>query len=278
MTAGIFLAVLFSAVMHAAWNAMIRAGEDRYQGMLLLTITQGVFALVLIAVRPFPTGEAWLWLIGSGIFHAGYKLFLAAAYERGDLSRVYPIARGAAPVFILITGFFVLADELSAREMAGIVVIGAGIMLMARGVWRGGEARALVPLALGSAACTAGYSIVDGSGARVLGDATAYTGWLFLFDLILFSFVTATLRGRKVFHASVQTWAKGAVAGLLSMTTYWIVIWAMTKAPIALVSAVRETSVLFAVLIGWLFMGERMGSGKWIAALVILAGMIATRI
>lgn len=278
MTLSVFLTVLFAAILHASWNAVIRNGEDRFQGMLLLTMTQGAMALAVTLFVPMPSGIVWVWVIGSGVLHTAYKLFLAAAYQHGDLSRVYPIARGSAPMFVVLAGFFLLPDSVEGQEYFGIGLIGAGVMMMAQGIFKSGEARSLIPLALGSAACTAGYSIVDGMGARVAGHATMFTAWLVVVDMILFATFTLTTRGGGVFKASRRAWIIGGLAGGLSLLTYWIVVWAMTTAPIALVAAVRETSILFAVIIGVIVLGEKASLGKISAALVILGGIIVIRI
>lgn len=278
METSVFLAVLFAALLHACWNAVIRAGEDRFRGMLLLTVTQGAMGVGMALFMPLPKGEVWLWLLASGALHAGYKLFLAAAYKHGDLSRVYPIARGVAPMIVVLIGFFVLSDMLAGKEYAGIAMIGIGVILMARGVFSNGEARALIPLALGSALCTAGYSLVDGLGARAAGNATQYIAWLFIVDAVIFSSLTLATSGAKRFVAPWKSWAIGSFAGALSLITYWIAVWAMTVAPIALVTALRETSVLFAVLIGVVFMKERAEFGKLLAAVVIVSGIILIRI
>ena len=273
-----FIAVLFAAFLHAGWNAVIRAGGDRFQGMLLLTTTQGLMGLVMAAFFPLPEGYIWLWVLASGAIHATYKMFLAAAYHHGDLSRVYPIARGTAPMIVVIAGYFLLADTLIFKEYVGVALIGMGIILMARGVFTSGEARALIPFALGSAVCTAGYSMVDGLGARAAGSATQFTAWLFIFDALIFSAVTLGTKGPDVFKAPAKTWAIGTFAGALSLATYWIAVWAMTVAPIALVTAVRETSVLFAVLLGVLVMKEKSDAGKIIAALIIVTGVIVIKV
>lgn len=278
METSVFIAVLFAALLHAVWNAVIRAGGDRFQGMLLLTITQGFMGLAMALFVPLPKPGVWPWLLAAGGLHSGYKMFLAAAYKHGDLSRVYPIARGVAPMIVALTGVFLLSDSLAGKEYIGIGMIGVGVILMARGVFSSGEARALIPFALGSAACTAGYSMVDGLGARVAGNATQYTAWLFILDAVVFSGVSLASSGTRRFIAPVKSWAIGTFAGALSLSTYWIAIWAMTVAPIALVAALRETSVLFAVLIGVLWMGERAELGKLIAATVIVSGIILIRI
>ena len=273
-----FIAVLFAAFLHAGWNAVIRASGNRFQGMLLLTVTQGLMGGVMALFLPLPQGNIWLWVLASGAIHAAYKMFLAAAYQHGDLSRVYPIARGVAPMLVVIAGYFLLSDTLITKEYAGIALIGTGVMLMAHGVFSSGETRALIPFALGSALCTAGYSIVDGLGARAAGNATQFTAWLFIFDALIFSSATLASRGVPVFRASAKTWAIGSFAGALSLATYWIAVWAMTVAPIALVTAVRETSVLFAVMLGIFVMKEKADAGKIIAAIVIVLGIITIKI
>ena len=274
----VFLAVLFAAVLHAGWNAVIRSGGDRFQGMLLLTFTQGLMALVMAAFVPLPDGIVWVWVLGSGLVHTSYKLFLAAAYQHGDLSRVYPIARGAAPMIVVLVGYFLLADTIEGKEYVGIGLIGVGVMMMAHGVFSNGESRRLIPLALGSAICTAGYTILDGMGARVAMNATMFTAWLFIFDAMFFTMYSLISRGTAVFQASSRAWGIGAFAGVLSLATYWIAVWAMTVAPIALVAAVRETSVLFAVVIGAVVLKEKVGIGKILAALVIGAGVVIIRL
>jgi len=273
-----FFAVLFAALLHASWNAIIRTSGNRFQGMLILTTAQGTMGLFMAPFFPLPSGEVWIWLIASGVLHTGYKMFLAAAYKHGDLSRVYPIARGVAPMIVVLAGMFFLSDDLNIKQYIGVALIGGGIILMAHGIFRNGEARVLIPFALGSALCTAGYSIVDGLGARVAGDASQFIAWILLFDMLFFTSSTLVTIGPRHYRASAKTWIIGSLAGALSLATYWIVVWAMTIAPIALVTALRETSVLFAVMIGVLLMKEKADLGKIIAALVVVTGVIVIRI
>ena len=278
MTIWVLAAVLGAAFLHALWNALIKFGTSKLTSMLILTLVQGGMGLLIALTRPFPDPQIWLWLLASGVFHAAYKLFLAFAYEQGDLSRVYPIARGAAPMVVLVISALLLPDVIAAWEYIGILVLGLGILLMARGVFSSGESRRLVPLALGSAMATAGYSLVDGLGARASGDAVAYVGWLFTLDAAFFTPVCIALRGKSVLRASGKVWAIGGLAATASYGAYAIAVWAMTVAPIALVAALRETSILFAVLIGWLVFGERMDKQKAVAAALIVAGVIVTRL
>ncbi len=278
MSAFVFFAVLAAALLHASWNALIKSGASKLTSMLILTLVQGGAGVIIALFQPFPSGMVWPWLLASGVFHSGYKLFLAFAYEQGDLSRVYPIARGAAPMLVLALSGFVLSDALSAKEVIGVLVLGTGILMMARGVFSNGESRRLVPLALGSAMMTAGYSIVDGLGARVSGNAVMYVAWLFVLDAVFFTPICLALRGRGVLYANRRDWTMGSVAAAASYGAYAIAVWAMTVAPIALVTALRETSILFAVLIGWFLMGDKMDRSKAIAACLIVLGVVFTRL
>jgi drug/metabolite transporter (DMT)-like permease len=278
MSLFVLLCVIAAALLHATWNALIKTGTDKLTSMMVMTLVQGGFGLGIAITRPLPELEVWPWLLASGIFHSAYKTFLGYAYEHGDLSRVYPIARGAAPMIVLGLSFFLLSDELSQFEYIGVVVLGFGILMMARGVFANAESARLVPFALGSAIATAGYSIVDGLGARVSGDAIAYVAWLFVWDAFFFTPVCLALRGRGVLNWEWRVWRTNGLAALASYGAYAIAVWAMTQAPIALVTALRETSILFAVLIGWFFFGDRMDRGKVIAVSLIICGVMLTRL
>lgn len=278
MSIGVFLAVLFAALLHASWNAVIKFGEDKMQGMILLSIANGLIGLCMALVFPAPPSAAWGWLAVSVLFHLLYKLSLTAAYRFGDLGRVYPIARGTAPAIVLAAGYFFLPDKITSLQIAAVILLALGIIQMARGVFDLNEPRRVLPLALGSALGTAGYSIADGLGARASGDASGYIAWLFVVDAALFTALGLRLRGTAVLRNSGRIWGLGFAAGAGSVGAYWIAVWAMTVAPIALVTALRETSVLFAVLIGVVLLGERADARKLIAAVFIVAGIILIRI
>ena len=278
MSIGILLAVLGAAFLHAAWNALIKVGASKIGGMVILSLAEIPIGLTIALTRPSLDPAAWPWLIAAVCTHFAYKSFLAMAYDRGDLSRVYPIARGAAPMLVAVVGAGFLADTLSAMEYVGIAVLAGGILLMAQGVFTSGEERRLIPLALGSALATASYTLIDGLGARVSGDAVTYVAWLTVLGGASFSAGTLALRGRAVLPPVGRAWAMGGLAAAASFGAYAVSIWAMTQAPIALVAALRETSILFAVLIGWLVFGERMDRVKALAAMLIVAGVVVTRV
>ena len=278
MTIGILFAVLGAAFLHALWNAMIKIGSSKVGGMMVLSIAEIPIGLAVGLSRPVMAAQVWPWVAAAGCTHFAYKSFLTFAYDHGDLSRVYPIARGAAPMLVLLVGGFLLADKVDVAEYLGIVILGIGILLMTRGVFSSGEERKLLPFALGSACATATYTLLDGMGARVAGDAVAYVGWVFVVDGILFAVGTLAWRGTGILPRRGKDWAMGGIASAASYGAYAISVWAMTKAPIALVAALRETSILFAVLIGWLVFRERMTMEKALSALLIVAGVIVTRV
>jgi drug/metabolite transporter (DMT)-like permease len=277
LTLTVFFAVLFAAFLHAFWNALIKTGASKHGGMLILTLGHALIGLAVVSFRPLPAPEVWPWLLGSGLIHMAYQTFLAYAYDHGDLSRVYPIARGAAPMIVLIVSAALAIDAMTRWELTGVLVLGCGIFLMARGVFSSGESRRMLPFALGSAVATAGYSLVDGLGARVSGDPVTYVGWLLILSAVFYTPAILWLKGPAIARVPPRAWGIGLIAAGCSYAAYAIAVWAMTVAPIALVTALRETSILFAVLIGWLVFGERMDRMKALAALTIIAGVMLTR-
>lgn len=277
MTVLVFCAVLIAALLHAGWNALVKTGNNKQTAMLILTLAHAFFGLCLIPFLPMPQGEVWIWLLASGFTHMFYQLFLGFAYERGDLSRVYPIARGGAPMIVLTVSVLFGVDTLRGFDFLGILVLGLGILLMARGVFNSGEDHKLIFLAVGSACATACYSLIDGLGARVMGDALAYVSWLLIFSAIFYTPVIFFLRGRSVLPQNSSQISVGLLTGFASFVAYAIVVWAMTQAPIALVTALRGSSILFAMIFGWFFFREQMGLPKVLAGIMIVIGIILTR-
>ena len=278
MSFGVFLAVLGAALLHAGWNAIVKTGLSKQTSMFLMSACQMLWGVPIVLLSPWPEPGIWIWIAASALIHTAYQLFLAYAYEQGDLSRVYPISRGTAPMLVLAVSLLWLDEPLEPMALLGVLVLGAGIALMARGVFSSGESRRLLPFAFGAAVATASYTVVDGLGAREWGEPVAYVGWLLLFTGILYTVSVATLRGRAVLRAGPRDWGMGMLAGLASFAAYAISIWAITLAPLALVAALRETSILFAVLIGWLLFGDRMDRVKATAAGLIVLGVVLTRL
>ena len=276
----VFLAVLAAAALHAAWNSVIKNGGDKESAVLLLSLVHGAFALPSIVVVPLPDPISYPWLAASALLHTGYQLFLVKAYSHGDLSQTYPLARGTAPLIVTAVSVTVLGVVLAPAQLTGALLISAGILTMAL---LGGDTvnrlrgRALA-WALGTAGFTAAYTLADGIGARLSGSATGYLMWMFLlnaFGMVLWSLFT---RGPAAFLVLRPMLSVGVSAGALSLASYWIAIWAFTQAPIALVAALRETSILFALLIAVFWLREPVNRWRWMSAGLVVAGIVAMRL
>ena len=275
----VFLAVLFAAVMHAAWNAIVKVGLDRFSSILLLSIAQGGMALVLLPFFATPLAVAWPWVIGSAVLHIGYKLFLIQAYRHGDLSQVYPLARGTAPLIVALAGALFLGEVMTTGKTAAVIAIALGVIVMSRnGTGLDRLPRKALLYALGTACFTASYTLFDGVGARIAETASGYTLWMFAIDATGMTGFALATRGREALRRLRPAWRSGVLAGGLSLGSYWIAIWAFTLAPLAMVAALRETSVLFAMLIGVLILGERAGMWRWVAGLLIVSGVVLMRL
>ncbi len=274
----VFAAVLLAALLHASWNALVRFSTDRFASMLLLALTQGGFALLLLPFVPIPAREAWPFVALGALLHTGYKLFLIRAYAHGDLSQVYPLARGSAPLLVALAGFVLFGERLEPQAMVSVALIGVGVVVL---TGAGGKVRLparAVLYALGTATFTAAYTLADAAGARVAGSAIGFAAWMFVVDGIAMTAYTIATRGAAVVSTLRPGLAGGTLAGALSLGSYALVIWAFTQAPVAMVAALRETSVLFAVAIAALLLGERVAPRRWIAAIVIAAGVATMRL
>jgi drug/metabolite transporter (DMT)-like permease len=267
--------------MHASWNALIKGGADRFASVFALTLATGGISAALIPFVPAPAPASWPWIAASAALHVGYRLLLVRAYALADLAQVYPLARGAAPMIVALVSASLLGEPLTALDFAAVAAIAAGVVLMSArgGADLGRMDRTAFALALATAGVTAAYTLVDGVGARLAGTASGYILWMFALDTVLFSLVAA-FRRRPVFAipATRRVWLTGFAAGAMSLGSYWVAVWAFTQAPIALVAALRETSVLFAMLIAVTLLGERATRFRWIAAGCILAGVVLMRL
>lgn len=276
----VFLTVLGAALMHASWNALVKAGADRFAFSIVLTFAECLMGLALAPFFPMIAMEALPWLLLSSALHVGYMLFLTEAYSHGDLAQIYPLARGSAPLIVALAGALALREELAATMLAAVLCIGLGVVAMSL---RGGgdlgrmSGRAIF-YALVTAVFTASYTLVDAIGARAAGSASAYTCALFIVSGAGLVAVGFAKRGPTALSVDARVWRLGALAGALSFLAYWAAIWAFTKAPVALVAALRETSVLMAMLIGVVFLRETGGKWRWAAAALIAAGVALMRL
>lgn len=279
METTVFLAVIAAAALHAGWNALLKIGLDRFLTATLIQIGAGLVALCALPFVALPQASAWPWIALSALLHIGYNFFLARAYQYGDLGQVYPIARGSSPLMVALLSLLLLHDGLSTLQLLGLMVLVMGIWLMAL---RGGQHKAprgaMLFCALMTALFIAGYTLSDAMGARNNGDPLSYSLWLFTVNGVVMAAVLAISRGPRAFLQLGPHWRGGLAGGAMSMAAYTIVIWAMTQAPVALVSALRETSVVFAVLLGMVLLKESLRPIRLLACVVIAAGVVVMKL
>lgn len=272
MTLSAAALVLFAALLHASWNALLKGGGDRLWSMTIMGIATCITCAGILPFLPLPRGASWPCLLGSSLLHVGYNLFLVRAYRSGEFGSAYPIARGSSPLLVTLGAAAAAGEAPSLCGIAGIVLVSGGITSLA---FRGRRLpEAGIFYALGTGVLIAAYSVTDGIGGRLSADPIAYTLWLCL----LWGLTAAPvywLRRRDVrLWRGTRATILAALGGVVSLLAYAIVIFAMTRAPMGSVSALRETSVLFAVLLGRLFFGEPLSARRIVSAAVIVAGVL----
>ena len=270
----VFMAVLLAAFLHAGWNSVVKVGLDRFSTLLLLALIQ---AAIAIAVLPFvaqPASESWIWILISAALHTGYKIFLMQAYARADLSQAYPLARGIAPLIVTAWSVMILGTTFTPGSLTAITVISLGILMMtAKGSSSGWMRGSAIFWALGTAGFTASYTLVDGLGVRIAGTSSGFILWMVTGDAVGMMAFALLTRGRNAFSVLMPAWKSGLVAGAMSLGSYWIAVWAFSQAPIAMVAALRESSILFATIIAAFALGERVNRWRWISACFIVGGV-----
>ncbi len=281
MPLSVFLVVLLAALLHAVWNAMVKGGADKQAGMVGIVLGHVPPAALLLPLVPAPDPACLPWLLGSVGLHLGYQLFLAAGYRLGDLTQVYPIARGSAPLIVAAVSVGLLGVVLHRGELLAVFLIAAGILSISL-VRRADGARnpRAVATALVTGCFIAGYSLVDGTGARAAGTALGYWCWAAIVNATAFALWTAVTRPGLLrrLPRDRAVMRVGLIGGTASFLAYALVIWAFTQAPIALVTSLRETSIIFALLIGVGILGERLNLAKVAATLVTIAGVALLRL
>ncbi len=274
MSLTVILLVLLGALLHAIWNALIKAGTDKSLDASLISAGGAVTALPFLFFLPLPDASAWPYIGASAILQFLYFQLVAGAYRAGDIGLVYPIMRGCAPLLVAATSGFILNESLSPGAMLGTATICAGILTLALEARRGsGHA---IRLALANACVIATYTYVDGIGARVSGNAVSYTLWMSLLPPILLLTWAVSKRGAVAVAVHVRyNWWRGLIGGGGSIASYGLALWAMTKAPVATVAALRETSILFALLISVIVLKEKASPWRYLAgAIIALGGLI----
>jgi drug/metabolite transporter (DMT)-like permease len=266
--------VLLAAVLHASWNALVKTGADPFVRLAILNLFCGAAALPMLLASAPPAPASWPYLLGSVAIHHVYYLALAAGYRYGDLSHVYPIARGIAPPLVALCAWLWAGEPQTAGSLLAILLISLAITSLAFGEgWRLGPLRPL-GFALLTGASIAAYTLCDGLGGRLAGDVGGYIAWLFVLDTVPLTVMVALWKPAAL-RAQLRTdWKLVSAGGVLAFVAYALVIWAMTIAPMAQVSALRETSVILAALIGTRLLGEPFGRRRVVAASLVALGVI----
>jgi drug/metabolite transporter (DMT)-like permease len=276
----VFAAVLVAAACHAGWNTAIKTGLDPLAGTVLITSGAGLVSLLLLPFTGWPADASWPWVVASIVIHLLYFIGLSEAYRTGDLGQVYPLARGAAPLMTAGATALLIGERIGLAGWCGIATLAAGVLLLSL---RGGRADARfdtrgVGFALFTALTICLYSVVDGIGGRVASDTLPYTLAMFAGNGILMALYFLLRRGGGALVPMLRAWPVGLGGGSLQVLSYGIAIWAMTRAPIALVAALRETSVLFGAAMAVLLLKEPLRPARIAAAFMILCGLVLIRL
>jgi drug/metabolite transporter (DMT)-like permease len=279
LTLGITLAVLGAGFLHAGWNALLKSapGGDALLDTATVVAGSAVCGLAVVPFVPLPAAASWPYMAVSATIHFGYYLTLAQAYRTGDLSFAYPLMRGTAPLIVALLGIAFLGELPTALMAAGIVLISVGIVSIAF-VQHRKHPPAAAYWAFANAAIIAAYTLVDARGARASGSAAGYVSWLIFLEGLPFLLWVLYRRGRAAVQYVRSSATRGLVGGACSLAAYGIVLWAMTQAPVAAVAALRETSVLFAALMGSLWLKESFGLPRLAGAVSVVLGIAALKL
>jgi drug/metabolite transporter (DMT)-like permease len=272
MSAVVVGLALFAAILHATWNAFLRNGPDRLRTVTVMSFSSTVLAFPFIFILPLPAADAWPYIALSAALQVGYSVFLVAAYRYGELGQVYPIVRGTVPLLVTLGGFLLAGERLGTYQMVGVTLVAAGIMSLSLGKGRASMSSILFALATG--AIIASYATVDAVGVRLADHSGAYTAWVLVLYGSLLPAAFMLTRGKLAVDVrSPETW-KAVGGGLVAMIAYGVVVAAFALGPAGPITALRETSVVFAVLIGWLFLGETLTARRTVACVIVAIGAI----
>jgi drug/metabolite transporter (DMT)-like permease len=270
MSATVMMAVLGAALLHAAWNGLIKSSDNKQLDSLATAIGAGAIGIVSLPWLPAPAPESWPWLAGSVLIRVPYFLFLAGAYRWGDLSYTYPLMRGGGAILVLVFGAVVFGEFVASRQVPGVLLICAGII----GFASGAHDRRATWFALANAVVIAAYTLIDAKGVRASGAPLSYTMWFFAGMGLLLGAVGLVQHGRALTAYLARRLLRTAGGGACTVGGYGIALWAMTQAPVALVAVLRETSVLFAAAIGALLLGEKFTRKRIVATVAVVTGLM----
>ncbi len=281
MSPAVMAAVLFGALLHASWNALVKSSSDKDLDMALIHLIGSLMAMPLVALVGWPPAAAWPYIGLSMLIHIGYYIALSGAYRHGDLSVTYPLMRGVAPVLVALSASVVLGETLSWQGWLGVLCISSGVVLLALNQQVYAVPKA-VAFALANAVIIALYTVVDGQGVRLAGgtlhNTLQYVAAIFVLDGWPFALLILAQRGKAFPRYARKRWPLACGGALASLGSYGIALWAMTQAPVATVAALRETSVMFAAILGSLFLGEQVTVRRALGALVLVAGVMVLRV
>ncbi|MER7398030.1 EamA family transporter [Streptomyces sp. NPDC000151] len=276
MTPLVVAAVLAAAVTHAAWNAIAHGIKDQLLAFTLVGSGGAVCGAVLAALSPLPASGAWPFLIGSAILHVVYQALLMRSFRLGDFGQMYPIARGTAPLVVTVLAAVFVHELPDAWALTGVALASAGLLGVALWGIRGSGARPHWPAIIAAVAtglAIASYTTVDGVGVRASGTPLGYIGWLMLLEGIAIPAYALASRGRALFAELRPFAARGLLGGVLSVFAYGLVLWAQTRAPLAPIAALRESSIIVGAAIGAIFLKERFGAPRIAAAGLMVVGI-----
>ena len=274
MPLNIFLAIILAAFLHAVWNAMVKNEDNKYLAVTAIVLGHVPASIFIILLTPAPSVESIPFIILSALLHIGYEWYLLSAYRFGDLIKVYPIARGTAPILVSFVSLIFLGVVLSNFEILSIFIISLGILSLSFQGAKGFKNRSVVIYALVTGFFIMGYSITDGYGARVSNSFLSYMGWSFILNATIFPIILKINNKSEIITKIFKEGKKiFFIGGTLSYIVYGIVIWGFTQVPIALITALRETSIIFALLIGTFFLKEKFTLLKVIATFIIFFGV-----
>lgn len=277
LTWPVVAAVLFGALLHASWNALVKSSRDKALDTAVIHLVGSVVALPLVFIVGWPGAVAWPYILASVVIHIGYYIALTGAYEHGDLGLTYPLMRGTAPLLVALSAATMLGETLSPLSWAGVLGVSCGVLALGLSRHAIDSPRA-VGFALANAVVIALYTVVDALGVRASGNALQYVVALFVLDGWPFALIVFLRRGGAVaLPYARDRWPVAALAAAASIGSYGIALWAMTKAPVATVAALRETSVLFAALLGVWLLKEEFNLRRAVGTAAIVAGVMALR-
>ena len=279
MSTLVLAAVLLGALFHATWNAIVKAQTDHSLAALVVAVIAGFFGIPLMLALPMPPVDAWPYIVASSLIHVGYFVLVGFAYRSADLGVAYPLTRGSAPLMTAIVAFLLIGEMISWKGWLAIILLATGIVTLSiDALLRGGLSwRAAVAVAT-NAGVIVTYTLVDGLGARITGSGLVYGAYMIVgTGLCVLAYALIVLR-QAFFQEAKKIWLPGLLAGALVLPSYGIALWAMTLAPIGLVAALRETSVMFAAFVGAYFFNEKFGPRRWVAVVLIVVGIVLLRL